>query len=72
MALLVFVIAGEEWGCSSRGTGEIERDEHSSPPRWLLNQKLTGGFGGLEPHRKHASWKARVIDPPRPKEAGGS
>lgn len=39
------VRAGGERGCSSRSTGEVGRDELTSPPRWFLTQKLTGGAG---------------------------
>lgn len=56
MAPLISVIAGEEWGHSSRGTGEKERGDHSCLPRWFLNQELQEGLvvGSL---RRHSSWK---------------
>lgn len=54
MALLVFVTAGEE-GALVWGTGKMEREDPSSLPRYFLNQKLAGGFGGLEPHHERPS-----------------
>lgn len=35
-----------------RGGGQGWRETSSSPARWFLNQKLAGGFDGLESHGK--------------------
>lgn len=72
MALLVFVIAGEEGGVLIPGhSGDGERRAQFSTT--VVSESETyRRVCGLEPHRKHASWKAGVRDLPGPKETGGS
>lgn len=71
MALLVFVIAGEEGGVLIPGhSGDGERRAQFSTT--VVSESETyRRVCGLEPHRKHASWKAGVRDLRDQKKLGG-